>query len=207
VPQPLERLIVFTRYPQVGKAKTRLIPALGEAGAMALHRQMAEHTLAQVQKLQVLRPLEVEVRFTGGDRDQMQNWLGHDLHYVLQGEGDLGERLVRSLQSAFTNGVESVVVIGTDCPDLSAALMAQALDALHNHDLVVGPARDGGYYLIGLRRLVPELFQGIAWSTAAVFQQTIAIAQTLNLQVTTLPTLADVDRPEDLLIWERFTTS
>jgi uncharacterized protein len=199
-------LIVFTRYPEVGKVKTRLIPALGEAGAMALHRQMAEHTLAQVQKLQVYRPVDVEVRFTGGDRDRMQNWLGHHFTYVPQGEGDLGERLVRSLQSAFTDGAESIVVIGTDCPDLNTALMAQAFDALQNQALVLGGASDGGYYLIGLRQLVPQLFQGIAWSTAEVFQQTIAIAQTLNLQFTTLPTLSDVDRPEDVLIWERFTT-
>lgn len=196
------RLIIFTRYPEAGKAKTRLIPALGAEGAMLVHRQMVEHTLVQVQKLQFAQPLCVEVRFTGGDRNLMRAWLGSNLVYTPQGEGDLGERLVRSLQAAFSAGVGRVVVIGTDCPDLDATLMQQAFKALQTHDLVLGSATDGGYYLIGLRQLVPELFQNIAWSTAAVLQQTLTIAQTLGLQFTLLPILSDVDRPEDLPIWQ-----
>jgi uncharacterized protein len=192
------RLIIFTRYPEVGKAKTRLIPALGAEGAAALHRQMAEHTIAQAQQFQMQRPSEVEVRFTGGDRGLMQHWLGADVMVTGQGDGDLGDRMARSFQSAFAAGVHRAAIIGSDCPDLDTAILAQAFDALTLADLVLGPAADGGYYLIGLRRPIPELFLGIAWSTAQVQQQTIAIAHRLNLAIALLPVLSDIDTPDDL---------
>jgi hypothetical protein len=96
-----------------------------------------------------------------------------------------------------------VVLIGTDCPDLNNQLISQAFDSLKSHDLVLGPARDGGYYLIGLRRLIPELFAEITWSTAEVLSQTQSIAQNLELTIAYLPLLSDIDRPEDLLILNR----
>jgi len=198
-----ERLLIFTRYPEAGKTKTRLIPALGAEGAANLQRQMSEHTLLQVSELQSLRPLSVEVRFDGGNSLLMQDWLGRDIVYQPQGEGDLGCRMARSLSTTMLAGIDYVVIIGTDCPDLNAQLMMQAFHQLHlAHDLVLGPAIDGGYYLIGLRRFIPELFSGISWGTAKVFQQTVEIAKNLNLSVAYLPQLADVDRPEDLLVWE-----
>jgi hypothetical protein len=206
-----QRLIIFTRYPEPGKAKTRLIPALGEAGAAALHQQMAEHTIRQAQTLQLQqsagRKLGVEVRFAGGDRDLMQQWLGANWMYTGQGEGDLGDRMARSFQSAFSSGVQQVIIIGTDCPDLNAPLLATAFHTLHQQDLVLGPASDGGYYLIGLRRLIPQLLTGIAWSTATVLEQTLAIAEELNLAIALLPILSDVDYPADLKIWDRIRLS
>lgn len=199
-----ERLIIFTRYPEAGKTKTRLIPALGTQGAANLQRQMTEHTLSQVSELLCLRPISVEVRFEGGELTLMQDWLGHDIVYQPQGKGDLGCRMARSLSTAMLAGIDRVVIIGTDCPDLNAQLMAQAFHQLHlAHDLVLGPAIDGGYYLIGLRRFIPELFSGISWGTAEVLQKTLEIANNLNLSVAYLPQLADVDRPEDLLVWEQ----
>jgi len=200
----IDRLIIFTRYPETGKAKTRLIPALGAEGAAALHRRMADHTLVQVQALQFQHPLCVEVRFAGGDRDLMQRWLGTDLMYTVQGEGDLGDRMGRSFQSAFDASVDRAVIIGTDCPDLNATLLDQAFRELQHHDLVLGPASDGGYYLIGLRRLIPQLFIGMEWSTATVLERTLEIAAELNLSVALLPVLSDVDYPADLEIWERY---
>lgn len=197
------RLIVFTRYPEPGKSKTRLIPALGKEGAATLHRQMAEHMLRQVRKLQRTYAVQVEVHFVGGDRNQMQSWLGTGLNYVPQAEGDLGDRMSQALQTAFASGTNQAVVIGTDCPDLDASLLQKAFDQLHQHDLVLGPATDGGYYLIGMNRLIPQLFQGIPWSTSEVLQQTVAIAQSLNLAIAYLPVLSDVDYPEDIAIWER----
>jgi len=200
----IDRLIIFTRYPETGKAKTRLIPALGAEGAAALHRRMADHTLVQVQALQFQHPLCVEVRFAGGDRDLMQRWLGTDLMYTVQGEGDVGDRMGRSFQSAFDASVDRAVIIGTDCPDLNATLLDQAFRELQQHDLVLGPASDGGYYLIGLRRLIPQLFIGMEWSTATVLERTLEIAAELNLSVALLPVLSDVDYPADLEIWERY---
>lgn len=197
-----ERLIIFTRYPEPGLTKTRLIPTLGAKGAATLQQQMTEYTLSQVRELQ---SPSLEVRFTGGSLTLMQDWLGTDIVYQPQGEGDLGERMARSLSVAFRAGMERVVVIGTDCPGLNANLIAKALHQLHSHDLVLGPALDGGYYLIGLRCFILELFTDINWGTAEVLHQTVAIAKKLDVSVTYLPQLADVDRPEDLPIWERFS--
>ncbi len=199
-----ERLIIFTRFPEPGKAKTRLIPALGDVAAADLHRQMTEHTLAQVKLLQQSHPVGVEVWFAGGDRDRMQAWLGVDLQYQSQPKGDLGTRMAQAFQVGFDRSVKASVIIGTDCPELTAALLKAAFVALQQTDLVLGPATDGGYYLIGLRRSAPELFESIAWSTDRVFQQTVAIASKLNLSLSCLPMLADVDRPEDLPVWDRF---
>ena len=203
VPPARELLIVFTRYPEPGRAKTRLIPALGALRAATVHRQMTEHTLLQVRKLHSTRSISIAVHFDGSGDRQMQDWLGADLGYQSQSSGDLGGRMARSFDDAFQAGIERVSIIGTDCPELDAELMGRAFDELLTHDLVLGPAIDGGYYLIGLRYFIPELFVDISWSTDRVLVQTVAIADKLNLSVGYLPILADVDRPEDLPIWEQ----
>jgi rSAM/selenodomain-associated transferase 1 len=200
----LPHLIVFTRYPEPGKTKTRLIPALGAQGAANLQRQMTEHTISQVKALQNTLPIWTEIRFAGGNQQLMQEWLGSDLIYQEQGEGDLGSRMARSLASAFRNGAQQVVIIGTDCPSVNAQTLTQAFEQLQlNCDLVLGPAVDGGYYLIGLRRPIPELFINIDWGTAQVFSQTVNTAKQLQLSVAYLPEKADIDRPEDLPLWEQ----
>ena len=198
-----ECLIVFTRYPEPGKTKTRLIPLLGAEGAATLQRQMTEQTLAQVKELQSERLVSATICFAGGNQQLMQNWLGTSFDYQPQGDGDLGRRMAIAFETALEAGTQRVVIIGSDCPDLNAQLMMQAFQALEQHDLVLGPARDGGYYLIGLRRLIPELFTGISWSTTEVLQQTMNIAQKLELAVASLPLLSDVDRPEDLPLWKQ----
>lgn len=209
-PSRSDRLIVFTRYPLAGKAKTRLIPAIGAEAAAVLQRQMTEHTLRQawIWQMGVENAAgSVTVWFARSeaseaiDRQRLQDWLGTQWCYQPQAAGDLGERLIQAIQSAFAAGMQRVVTIGTDCPGLDASRMGQAFAALNRADVVLGPAIDGGYYLIGLRRLVPELFQGIAWSTETVLQQTVAIADRLGLSVAYLEPLADVDRPEDLAVW------
>ena len=194
-----EKLIVFTRYPEPGITKTRLIPVLGKVGAASLHRLMAGRTIARALSLQTSRRLSVEIHYTGGSQQLMQDWLGTDLIYQNQVDGDLGARMTAAFQNSFDLGVDKAAIIGTDCPDLKAEIMAQAFDELSDRDLVLGQAKDGGYYLIGLRRLIPELFGGINWGTSEVFTSTRAIAQNLNLNIAYLPTLADIDRPEDLL--------
>jgi uncharacterized protein len=202
-----DRLIILTRYPEAGNAKTRLIPALGAEGAATLHRQLVEQTFVQVQRFQQLQPICVEVRFVGGDRALMQQWLGTDLMYTVQGEGDLGDRMARSFQAAFAAGVDQAILIGTDCPDLNSEILSQAFDALKSADVVLGPARDGGYYLIGLRQAIPELFVGIPWSTDQVLRQTIAIAEGLKFAIALLPILSDIDTPDDLELWQRHQSS
>jgi uncharacterized protein len=202
-----QHLIIFTRYPEPGKTKTRLIPVLGSVGAANLQRQMTEHTIFQVKELQRTIDISMEVRFAGGDSQLMQDWLGLDLVYQSQGEGDLGSRMARSLLQAFQSGAEKTIIIGTDCPGVNAQILATAFEKLHTCDLVIGPAIDGGYYLIGLQQPILELFTNIEWGTAEVFQKTVEIAQKLNLSQVNLPPLADVDRPEDLAIWEQVPRS
>ncbi len=178
-----------------------MIPALGSLGAADLQRQMTEYTLSQAQALQ--NSISIEVRFAGGNLQLMQEWLGDSLLYQCQGEGDLGDRMARSLVESFQKNAAQVIIIGTDCPDANSQILAQASAQLQTFDLVLGPALDGGYYLIGLRRFIPELFININWGTAQVFQQTVDVAKKLNISYVCLPALSDIDRPEDLLIWER----
>ncbi|MEH1893860.1 MULTISPECIES: TIGR04282 family arsenosugar biosynthesis glycosyltransferase [unclassified Nostoc] len=201
--KPKQHLIIFTRYPEPGKTKTRLIPALGNLGAANLQREMTEHTIFQVQELQKKIAISMEVQFAGGNLQLMQDWLGLDLVYHSQGEGDLGSRMARSLFDAFESGADKIIIIGTDCPGVNAQILTTAFEKLHSFDLVLGPALDGGYYLIGLCQPIPELFANIEWGTAQVFQKTLEIARNINLSHVNLSPLADIDRPEDLPIWEQ----
>jgi uncharacterized protein len=198
------QLIVFTRYPKPGKTKTRMIPILGKEGAATLQRQMTEHTLKHAIQLQQILSISITIYFVSGDEQLMQNWLGNKFSYQRQREGDLGQRMQGAFEEAFRSQMSKVIIIGTDCPELDRNILADAFDALDRHNLVLGPAVDGGYYLIGLNRFIPELFQGIHWGTAEVFAQTQNIARQLGLNVYNLPALNDIDRPEDLSIWQRF---
>lgn len=196
----MNHLMIFTRYPEPGKTKTRLIPALGAEGAANLQRKLTEETVAKARELSSVFPVSLEVRFAGGNFSLMESWLGSDLNYQEQDSGDLGDRMTGAFKTAFNSGIQRVVIIGIDCPGLNQEILQQAFEKLEQNDLVLGPAEDGGYYLIGLRRLIPELFRGINWGTAEVREKTVAIAQNLHLAIDYLPKLPDIDRPEDLWI-------
>ncbi|HEY9808254.1 MAG TPA: TIGR04282 family arsenosugar biosynthesis glycosyltransferase [Halomicronema sp.] len=196
-----EKLLIFTRYPEPGKTKTRLIPALGAEGATLLHRQLIQHTLNQLPNLLKNRPVEVEVKYAGGTQELMQKLLPPEIKCTPQSEGDLGEKMKNALAETFSKTTQKALIIGTDCPALDPHRLSQAFDQLSHYDLVLGPALDGGYYLIGMQRLIPELFVGINWGTEIVMKQTLEIAQHLNLSYSLLDTLADIDRPEDLALF------
>ncbi|AKG23655.1 TIGR04282 family arsenosugar biosynthesis glycosyltransferase [Calothrix sp. 336/3] len=199
-----KHLVIFTRYPEPGKTKTRMISALGAEGAAALQREMTEYTLSQGRELRKSGDVSLEIRFVGGNQELMQTWLGDDLLYSPQGEGDLGEKMWRSLWQSFHHGATQVIIIGTDCPELDSSLLHTAFSQQNPEwDLLLGAALDGGYYLIGLHKPIPELFINIDWGTSQVLAQTVAIAKQQNLQIHYLPTLRDIDRPEDLAIWRK----
>lgn len=195
MPQNRKTLILFTRFPEAGTTKTRLIPTLGAVGAAALQRQMTEHTLRQAQAFRQRCDLALEIHFHGGDYGDMARWLGPNT-FRRQASGTIGERMQQAFGQAFANGMTPVVLIGTDCPGLSEEILHQAFLALEESDLVLGPALDGGYYLIGLTQPQPFLFNNIAWGTPAVLQQTLA--QAVSLNVRQLAALHDIDRPQDL---------
>jgi len=194
-----EKLIIFTRYPKPGETKTRLVPVLGEQGAAELHRRMAERIVEAGGALKRFRPVSLEIRYHGGTESEMSQWLGPDHLYKLQGDGDLGERMFSALDEAFAAGSERVVLIGTDIPRLNREILQKALQELRSHDLVLGPATDGGYYLIGLsRRPDRALFTDVTWGTQTVLESTLAVARKLGLSTGLVDPLSDVDRPDDL---------
>jgi len=203
-----ERLIVFTRYPKPGTTKTRLIPALGKKGAADLQRKMTENTLSQVKRLPTSRDLTVEIRYEDGDERLMKNWLGTGFDYRPQCSGDLGLRMKRSFEDAFMAGATTAVIIGTDIPDITDEIIQKAFDVLKQKNIVLGPAKDGGYYLIGLQGYsqalaIPDLFTNINWGAGDVLDKTLRIAKHSELSFKLLEVLEDVDNPEDLKIWEQ----
>ncbi|MBI2825054.1 MAG: TIGR04282 family arsenosugar biosynthesis glycosyltransferase [Planctomycetia bacterium] len=189
-----ERLIIFTRYPEAGRVKTRLIPLLGPVGAAELHHRLTAQTLGWARSMAAERALRVEVHFDGGTADLMSARFGGGLTYVPQVEGDLGAKLIAA--AATMNG--ATVVIGTDSPDLGPAVVLKAFEALRSADLVLGPASDGGYYLIGLNRPTPQVFLGVPWGTDRVCRKTEQIAMGAGLSIVRLRVLDDIDRPEDI---------
>lgn len=196
-------LIVMLKYPEPGKSKTRLIPAVGAVKAAEIQHRMSLRTLATAEEYRRSTGSDVEIWFTGATAEAMEALYGGGVRYRDQGRGDLGQRLLLAIGEGFRSGARTVTVIGTDCPVLSVAHLCEARDALTRADVVLGPAFDGGYYLIGLRQPQLSLFEGIAWSTDAVCEQTLAAASRAGLAVHLLEKLADIDRPDDLqfLAW------
>jgi rSAM/selenodomain-associated transferase 2/rSAM/selenodomain-associated transferase 1 len=197
------RLVLFTRVPEAGRVKTRLIPALGEEGATALHRRLVLHTLRTAETACDLCDAELEIRFEGGSEDAMQHWLGDRLHCRPQGDGNLGGRMARAIEESFVAGAQATIIIGSDSPGLSPDLIKSGFEELTSNSVVLGPAADGGYYLVGLTQSVPELFRNISWGTDRVLGESLKILASLNTNPALLRTLEDIDRPEDLPVWDR----
>jgi rSAM/selenodomain-associated transferase 2/rSAM/selenodomain-associated transferase 1 len=192
-----DRVIIFGRYPIPGKTKTRLISAMGPAGAADLQRWLTEKTLESVRAFAFPKGIDVEFCFEGGSERKMRRWLGMDISFYPQAKGDLGERMSSAFFEAFRRGARRVVLLGTDIAELKACKLGQAFDALVENDLVIGPSADGGYWLIGLNRFAP-LFEGIDWGTRAVIGQTRALANGQGLRVKELDVLTDIDTVKDL---------
>ncbi|MFP6582035.1 MAG: TIGR04283 family arsenosugar biosynthesis glycosyltransferase [Candidatus Hydrogenedentota bacterium] len=200
-----KRLIIFTRYPEPGKTKTRLIPTLGALGAADLQRAMTEHALATAQSLV---DIDIEINYTGADEAEMKEWLGKSLHYREQHGDDLGDRMRYAFSATFNDSIDAAIIIGIDCPAITPTLLNTAFDALHTHALTLGPATDGGYYLIGLQRdalspLKEFLFKNIPWGTEEVYPTTVSRLDDQNASWKRLVYLNDIDEAEDLPEWHR----
>lgn len=179
-------LAVFAKSPVPGQVKTRLCPPLTDEQAARLCAAFVRDT---VRKAQALAPVSL---FHAGDRSCLQETLRGlpPVAWRPQGAGDLGARLARVPAPC--------LIVGTDSPRLPSVILRQALVALPDHDVILGPADDGGYYLIALRAPQPALFDGIAWSTSEVLAQTWTRASELGLTVALLPPFYDIDTPADL---------
>jgi len=194
-------LTIFTRYPKPGRTKTRLIPALGAEEAALLQTAMTGRTVLTARHAARSQGFRAEIRFTGGSRRQMRRWLGPGLAYTTQGSGDLGLRMSRAFRDHLHERHDAAVIIGSDCPGLTPSIIRQAFDALLDTDLVIGPAADGGYYLIGLKAPAPAVFENIDWGSDQVLSQTLNAAERAGMSYLQLAMLNDVDRPEDLEVW------
>lgn len=192
----MTRIVILAKAPRAGLAKTRLIPALGGEGAARLAARMLETTVAAAV---AANPGSVELRVAPDWQDPA--WQGvtmpGGITILPQGEGDLGDRLLRAAEAALADH-GSVLLIGTDCVELSPRLLQEACLALDEHDAVIHPTEDGGYALLGLRRSHDSLFRDMAWSTATVCEDTLQRLKTLGWSVARLATLHDIDEPDDL---------
>lgn len=187
-------ILVFSKYPIPGQVKTRMIPAIGPEGAARLHRRLTESVVASAKH----SGDTVTICATSAPLRRFRAWLGPDIQYTTQPTGDLGNRMEHAFAAAFRRGAARVIAVGADAPDLTPDILRKAFLALDSSDVVVGPAADGGYYLIGMTRLRPELFHGLEWGTEKVLSRTRDAIRRLGLKADELPVLQDVDRPEDL---------
>lgn len=196
---PFNSLIVFLKAPIPGQVKTRLAPALGPAGAAAAYRQMVDQLLKNLYALP-----NVQLRFAPDHAfEAISGWLQKSWCALPQGAGDLGTRLTRAFAQAFERSAHPVIVIGSDCPTVSASDIHLAAAKLRDHDLVLGPATDGGYWLIGMRQFQPSILSDIPWSTSDVLTQTLARIQSASLSVSLLREQSDIDTIDAWTAWQQ----
>ncbi|MEZ5572411.1 MAG: TIGR04282 family arsenosugar biosynthesis glycosyltransferase [Halioglobus sp.] len=193
-------LIQFAREPQIGRVKTRMMPFLSAAQACRLHSDLTLWTTRQL-LASALGPVEVIV---AGDTSHalFKQCQSLGVKAVRQQCGaDLGQRMYNSLRDALTR-YQSVILVGSDCPGIDTAYLSKAVQALQRSTVVIGPATDGGYVLIGARAIDEAIFRGISWGSDQVYASTVNVLQTVCVDWEALPCLSDIDRPEDLTVWE-----
>lgn len=185
-------LMIFTRNPELGKCKTRLAASVGDETALEIYTFLLEHTV------KVTVPLKVNKRVYYSEKIGVDDlWQKEKFQKKLQQGKGLGERMAKAFKNGFEDGFKRIVIIGSDLFDLSTDEVSMAFEKLHTHDYVLGPARDGGYYLLGMTRFDPELFTGKSWGTNTVLQDTLSDLENENYFLLALKN--DVDVLEDIL--------
>jgi rSAM/selenodomain-associated transferase 1 len=194
-------IIVFTRFPVEGKVKTRLAKNTGNKFAVSFFRACAEHTFKEL----------IKIKETGSDLflfcseeneiEQVKQWTGNNFDYYSQQGSDLGLRMYNAFDSVFKKSYKKVIIIGTDAPDVNMNIIQSAISVLDNYSVVIGPANDGGYYLLGIKSKLIDLFSGIEWSTDSVFDTTIEKLNNSKIKYFMLDELTDIDTLEDLQYW------
>lgn len=195
-----QRVLLFARYPEKGRVKTRLETHLDQDKILCLYRHFVEDILATLQRSGYPLTICYLPSEKGG---QMKAWLGGAFAYLSQTGEDLGKRMGNAFVQTFTatpSPVDQVILIGSDLPDLDSGILDQAFDSLSQNDVVIGPAVDGGYYLIGFNRhtFFKDAFAGISWGTGQVFTETLTKIEGAGLKVHILPQWRDIDTYDDL---------
>ncbi|MEK6744724.1 MAG: TIGR04282 family arsenosugar biosynthesis glycosyltransferase [Nitrospirota bacterium] len=190
-------ILLFVKAPIRGQVKSRLAAVLGQDAALELYRNFVLDILSSIETSGIPFRICYHPPDSG---ETVRNWLGGHLQYMLQEGDNIGERMERAFLRAFSEGATRAVLIGSDIPDLPPALLQDAVGRLDRTGAVIGPAEDGGYYLIGFRSdaFLPEIFQGPEWSSDTVFRTTLQIFARAHQQVSLLTPWRDVDTVEDL---------
>lgn len=186
-------LIIFIKNPELGKVKTRLAKTVGDEKALAIYMALMEHTRKIAEALPVERHL-----FYSQEINERDDWRVDKFQKALQIEADLGAKMATAFHTVFKTN-EKVVIIGSDCASLTPEIVQTAFSKLEDYPFVIGPAMDGGYYLLGMNQFTPTVFHDIAWSTEIVLSTTIDRIEKLNKSYYLLPELSDIDYEEDWL--------
>lgn len=186
-------LIIFIKNPRKGFVKTRLANTIGDEKALAVYIQLLEKCQLETSKVAVNRYL-----YYSEEVEENDMWNKSEFQKRAQITGDLGERIVSAIEGVYKEAKAPLIIMGGDCYDLTTQIIEQAFEELQKNDLVIGPANDGGYYLLGINQPDSNLFEGIDWSTDRVFQQTIDKAKYKKMSYTILEELIDLDTFEDL---------
>lgn len=191
-----KNLIIFIKNPELGKAKTRIAKTMGDEKALAIYKELLKHTLDTTCKVDCNRHLFYSQYINTEDQ-----WSENDFIKQLQIEGGLGDKMKEAFQTVL-KAPSRCLIIGSDCGDISKDILTQAFDALQDHDVVLGPTFDGGYYLLGMSKPGLDLFDGVAWSTESVYDQTLQLINKAKASYYELPRLHDIDYEEDYLRWK-----
>ncbi len=194
---PNHILLIFVKYPEPGKVKTRLAKDIGKKNAAQIYATMAKAVIDNLSKSKKHKTI---IFFDPPERKtDINNWLQcGGCKFFPQNGSSLGEKMANAFLRAFSLGAEKAVIIGTDCIDISNDLINESFSTLHKTDVVLGPAEDGGYYLLGLKKPIPEIFNNIDWSTNRVLNQTLEKLREKKLRFKLLQTLKDIDTANDL---------
>jgi len=195
-------LVIFARHPKSGRVKTRLAKTLGAEKATEFYRLCAEHLFQETEKL----PSEIKryIYYDGMENEnRLQAWAGACFDYVVQAVGSLGHRLENAFSTQFSRGARKVIIVASDVPDISSSIIVEAFRSLDNHEIVIGPCHDGGYYMIGMKKLHKDIFDGIPWSTSQVYAHTLTNINKLDISLCQLRSLYDIDTEEDLNQWSK----
>ncbi len=187
------QLIILSKNPEAGMVKTRLAKSIGNEKALEIYEILRQHTALVAEKVDAKRMVFFSRFIPSSDL-----FLNDNFSASLQDGIDLGERMLHAIKSGLESGFHHVVLIGTDCYELNPAILGDAFSLLERADTVIGPAKDGGFYLIGMKRVIPELFVDRKWSTPDVLQDTLAILKQLDTTYELLLELSDIDTFDDL---------
>ena len=190
---------MFCKYPGEGNVKTRIAKTIGNEFAVNLYKILAEHIFQELLKTENVFPYLFYDNNL--NRDKIKKWAGAEFSFELQEGNDLGEKMYHAFKKVIDRGSAKTIIVGTDIPDISSEVIQKAIGALNNSDVVIGPANDGGYYLLGMKKLYRSFFTGIEWSKHTVLKKTLEKINSLNLSYSMLPELIDIDSEEDLKNW------